>query len=185
MSMRDDSSTSKTFIFKTLDSLLPLIVSSLPDEIKSTHMCSLVSSSCSSLNEEKFNEFWKYLVFDSDNMTFFKIFINISNYLDSIVKSNINEEAKIQQIKQLNTILSLKAETIHEKEINFKIAGIDISKSINNLVNNGGYSYTICDNLLNALHIIIFKFLTIKISDFSITNLFSVIDDVFSIKKLS
>ena len=178
INMRDDPSASKSFIFKTLDSLLPLIICSLPDEIKSTHMCTLVNSSLSSLNEKSFNEFKKYLVFDENDISFFKIFSNLSDYLNSIIKSNDNENDKINKIKQLNTVLSLPSKIIIEKNIDIQVAGIHISESIRKLTLNG-YSYELCDKLLNILHVVIFKFLTIKISDFSTSNLMTVIDDVF------
>lgn len=174
----NDPSTTKSFIFKTLDSLLPLIITSLPNDVQNTHVCSLVCSSLSSFNEKSFDEFKKYIIFDEPDISFFKVFMNISNYLNSIVISQENENDKINKIKQLNTVLSLPSNVIIEKNINIQVAGIHISETIQNLINNG-YSLEFCDKLLHSMHILIFKFLTTKISEFSISKLLNIIDDVF------
>lgn len=159
-------------MLKNLESFVPILLSLLPENFRNKHICSIIYESLKSFNSPEWKSICEQLVYDNQHepsSPFYTIF-GICEYLDNLAKSDQNDKNNIMEVRQLNTILSLPANVIIEKNITFKLANLNVSESIKRALQNG-YTYETCDKALQYTHTIIFKLLSLKVSEISISEL--------------
>lgn len=186
------SDCKKNMIIQSLDSLLPFLMSALPAETRDKHICSLVYESLKSFNTDMARNLANQLVYDdvrddgvadscpyssSSESTPFSVVIGICQYLNDLVCEHDKYAENIKKIRKLNVVLSLPAEKIIEKNLNFKLANLNVSETIKRAVSNG-YSYKMCDSMLTFAHTLIFKFLSLKVSELSVTDMVKTIENL-------
>lgn len=166
-----------SMLLQSVDGFVPVLLSLLPETIRNKHICSLVYESLRNFTHPQFKSIADQLVYiqnDLNQDSPFYTLLGICEYLTNITEDdqhNPNQSnRKIYEIKQLNTVLSLPANTIIEKNIKFKLANIDVSESIKKAVSNG-YTYEMCDKILHYLHTMIFKFLSLKVSEITVSEI--------------
>lgn len=172
--------TKKSFIIQSLDSLMPLLISMVPENVRDKHIFSIVHDTLKNFNTDSAKKLAEQLVYENTNnqktsSSPFSTLIEICKYLETLcVESNYSQN--VQTVKQLNTILLIPSSLIIEKNIEFKLANLNITETIRKSVSNG-YTYEMCDRLLHFIHTMIFKFLSLKISDLSISELARTVDE--------
>lgn len=172
--------TKKMMITQSLDSLLPFALSMLPSDQKDKHICSIIYDGLKSFNTESAKKLAQQIVYDDNSSgSPFNALLSICEYLNELASTEQNKK-NIKIAKQLNVVLSLPSNMIIEKNIDFKLANVDVSKTIKQAIANG-YSYEMCDKVLHFIHTLIFKFLSLKVSEISISDLCNTIDNIGSV----
>lgn len=112
---------------KLINDFVPMAIQCLPDKYKNKQISELLIEFLTYSNSN-FNDFIKYIIFDNPESNIFSCFKNLCEFL--------SDENNKKEIKQLIVCLSLSSETIIQKNIQIQMAGIDLTKTIKNCLEN-------------------------------------------------
>lgn len=178
---------SNNLIIQTLDGIFPVLTSALPENVREKHLCSILYDNLKSFNTDTARKLSEQLVFDDDkpNKTSpFICIIKICEYLHELVTtSNDDYESRIKTVKQLDTILSLPSRVIIEKNIDFKLANLNVTNTIKKSIING-FTHEQIDKVLHFAHTLIFKFFSLKVSELSLTEILKILDELTVMDKI-
>lgn len=179
-------SMSNNLIMQTLDGIFPLLTSALPERIREKYLCSILYENLKSFSSDTAKQLSDQLVFDDlpEKNSPFTCIIKICEYLHELVStSDENYESRIKTVKQLDTILSLPSSVILEKNIDFKLANLNVTETIRKSVLNG-FTHESIDKVLHFAHTLIFKFFSLKVSEVTLTEMLNILDQLNVVDKI-
>lgn len=169
-------------LLQSLDSLMPLLLSALPQQTRDKHICSIVYEAMKNFATIDARKLASQLVYVDDNCSPFSALVSICEYLNELVTSKDEYKSNCVKIKRLNKILLLPSEEIINRNITFKLASLDVTETIRRAVSNG-YTHEVCDKTLHFLHTLIFNFLSLKINEISVAGLTSTVEQLYKVNK--
>lgn len=142
--------------------MFPFIKECIPDEYKSKNIAQILLEFLNMEAYSKIEEFLRFVVFESPDISYLKSFTSLCEL--------IADPKSKKQVKELIICLSLSSTDILEKQIDFKVAGIDFTKTIKNL-KDAGYSPPHIDMLLQNLKKLIQNLLKKELADIELSDI--------------
>lgn len=176
--------TNKTMLLNSIDTILPIALSLLPEDTRNRYVCKILYDSLKNFNSDEAIKISNNIIYiDNGTYTPFSTLINICQYINELIESSKTDYKHTSKtIKELNTLLLLPSNTIIDKHIEFKLANVDVTSTLNTLIKNG-YSHETCDRILNIVHVFIFKILSLQLNDLSVKTMINTIQSVTSVCK--
>lgn len=178
-----------------LDGFIPLIIEIIPEQYKNKPLSNIISELMNT-NNENLSKFLTYIVYENKDIISDQCNTSTDNDTkqqqindDNLFKFNtpfnafknlctfISSENDKKLLKQMSIILSLPSKTIIEKDLKLNIAGINVTETIKNCINNN-ISHNIVDKILLSTNIIITKLLTKTPKQFNFTMLLKLVEEL-------
>lgn len=175
-----NNSRSNNLIMQTLDGIFPVLTATLPERVREKHLCSILYENLKSFSTDTARQLSDQLVFDDlpDKSSPFTCVIKICEYLHELVTTSSDDyDARLKTVKQLDTILSLPSRIILEKNIDFKLANLNVTETIRKSIRSG-FTHEQIDKVLHFAHTLIFKFFSLKVSELSLTEILNILDEL-------